>query len=136
MRNASFATLSLLTLMAAASAFGQQGMTIDIPFEFRVGTSVMPAGQYKVTEPSPGLTGIACNTRRVEVRVVTHTGGRNNEPDQGRLVFNQYGNTYFLSSIWQPGAYSGMVLPPSKAEKEEAARGRLKPTTQTLTARR
>ena len=34
MRNKSFAALGTLALLAAASAFGQQRLTVDIPFGF------------------------------------------------------------------------------------------------------
>jgi hypothetical protein len=34
MRNRSFATLGVLALLAAASAFGQSRLRYDIPFEF------------------------------------------------------------------------------------------------------
>ena len=50
MRNRCFATLGLLTLLATTSAFGQ--LQADIPFEFHVGATVMPAGQYYVGQPS------------------------------------------------------------------------------------
>ncbi len=138
MRKTSFATLGLLALLAAASAFGQQRMTFDIPFEFHAGTNVMPAGQYKVTQLSleSGLTGIACDACKVDVRVLTTAGASNNERTEGKLVFNQYGNTYFLSSIRSPGSNVGRVLPTSQAESEVAQRASLTRTTEILLARR
>ena len=48
MKNRSFATLGILALLAAASAFGQQKLRYDIPFEFHFPDAVMPAGQYDV----------------------------------------------------------------------------------------
>ena len=49
MRTRSFATLGTLALLAAASAFGQQRLRADIPFEFNVAGTVLPAGNYEVT---------------------------------------------------------------------------------------
>ena len=36
----------LLALLAAGSAFGQQRLTADIPFEFRLADKVMPAAHF------------------------------------------------------------------------------------------
>jgi len=48
MTKRSFATLGTLALLAAASAFGQQRIRVDIPFEFHLAGTVLPAGQYEV----------------------------------------------------------------------------------------
>lgn len=138
MRKTSFATLGLLALLASASAFAQQRMTFDIPFEFRAGTNAMPAGRYEVTQLSlaSGLTGIACDACGVDVRVLTTSGASNNERAKGELVFNQYGDTYFLSSVQSPGSPVGRVLPTSKAESELAHSASLTRATKILLARR
>jgi hypothetical protein len=41
-------------------------------------------------------------------------------PDQGKLVFNRYGDRYFLSEIWTAGDTSGRTLLVSKVERELA----------------
>jgi hypothetical protein len=38
----------------------------------------------------------------------------------GKLIFNRYGNEYFLSQVWTP-AMGGVGLPKSKLEKEQEA---------------
>jgi hypothetical protein len=38
--------------------------------------------------------------------------------DKTKLVFNQYGNQYFLSQIWVNGETRGRQLPKSSREKE------------------
>jgi len=137
MRKTWFTTPALLALFAAVSAFGQQGMTFDVPFEFRVGTTVMPAGEYKVTQsPNTGLADIACEACKADVRVMTHAGGRNSAANQSRLVFNRYGDRYFLSSVWQSGLDTGRVLPESKDEREMALRAPTPRTSQVVLARR
>ena len=138
MRKTSFATLGLLALLAAASAFAQQRMTFDVPFGFRAGTNIMPAGRYEVTQLSlaSGLTGIACDACKVDVRVITNAGARNNEHTKGELVFNKYGDAYFLSSVRSPGSDVARVLPLSKAETETARSASLTRTTKILLARR
>jgi hypothetical protein len=138
MRKTSFATLGILALLAAASAFAQQRMTFDIPFGFQAGTNIMPAGRYQVTQLSPGsgLTGIACYARKVDVRVLTTPGGSGNERTKGVLVFNKYGDAYFLSSVRPPGSSVGRVLPTSETESELVRRASLTRTTKILLAQR
>jgi len=138
MRKTSFATLGTLALLAAASAFAQQRMTVDIPFGFHAGTNIVPAGRYEVTQLSlvSGLTAIACDACGVDVRVLTNPGADNNEPTQGELVFNKYGDEYFLSTVRPPGSYVARVLPISKVESEAAHSASLTPTTTILLARR
>jgi hypothetical protein len=40
--------------------------------------------------------------------------------DKTKLVFNRYGDRYFLSQIWMNGATLGHQLPKSSREKEIA----------------
>jgi hypothetical protein len=124
MRNRSFATLGTLALLAAASAFGQQKLRYDIPFEFHFADTVMPAGQYEVNAAANNVRhflSLECYTCQVHAYSTTFgIGGGGNLPDQGRLVFNKYGETYFLSEVWTPGDSQGGGLTKSKTESETA----------------
>ena len=42
--------------------------------------------------------------------------------DVGKLVFNRYGDQYFLSKIWAPSSDTGRELPKSRLEREVAQR--------------
>ena len=132
MRNRSFATLGLLALLAAASAFGQPRLKADIPFEFRVGTTVMPAGQYYVN-PDFGAFGkllsLDCHECRAKAVVVTHSVSGNEASTEGRLVFNKYGDTYFLSAVWLSDRRVGSGLQKDKTERELAGSASLARTS-------
>jgi len=52
-------------------------------------------------------------------------GGGVNPPDEGRLVFNKYGDTYYLSEVWKPGDSQGGALAKSKTEREIARTTRI-----------
>lgn len=139
MRNRAFATLGFLALAAAFSAFGQSRMTFDVPFEFSTGTAVLPAGHYEVSQLSDsGRIELACDACNVHVRLLTHAIGNYNAPSEStRLVFNKYGNTYFLSSVWSTGSGVGSALSSTKAERETALRASLTPRNEVvLVARR
>ena len=105
MRNRCFATLGLLTLLATTSAFGQ--LQADIPFEFHVGATVMPAGQYYVGQPSDNhrqLLSFDCYECQAKMMVQTiPIIGSIDVHTTDRLVFRKYGDTYFLAEVWQSG---------------------------------
>jgi hypothetical protein len=137
MRNKSFATLGVLALLAAASAFGQHRLTADIPFEFHVGTRVMPAGQYDMrpifgNNESAWL--ISCYECGATTGAQPYRAGEAHI--EGRLIFHKYGGTYFLSEWWSSDSGVRFALPESKVEREIARKGLLARTSQTVLARR
>ena len=124
MRKRSLATLGLLALLTAASALGQQRLRYDIPFEFHFLDMVMPAGQYDVNLAANdirNLLSVECHACRSRAHTLTYgIGGGANAPEEGRLVFNKYGETYFLSEVWTPGNTQGGGLSKSRTERETA----------------
>src|SRR5271157_5146001 len=124
MRKRSFATLGILALLAASSAFGQEKLRVDIPFEFYVANVVLPAGQYDVDSSGRNIRNLlildcfACETQAAALTFPA--GGGSDVPTEGRLVFNKYGETYFLSQVWTPGNSYGSALSQSKTERELA----------------
>jgi hypothetical protein len=53
-RSTARVSLMVVVLLFAAASFGQQHQTLnfkaDVPFEFSVGKTTLPAGEYLVTE--------------------------------------------------------------------------------------
>jgi hypothetical protein len=121
MRNKSIAALGTLALLAAASAFGQQRLTVDIPFEFSLANKIMPAGHYDVTRTS-GLVLVRSYTARAAAFSQSNNlGGGPNERSQSRVVFNKYGDKYFLAEVWtSPRTAYGAGLVKSRTEREIA----------------
>lgn len=126
MRNRMFA-LSVFVLLLAVSAVAAPSdrLMAEIPFDFNIGEKSMPAGHYIV---SSNLTGdgsvqlISSENSRHHVVVMTHPGDRRMYTgDESKLVFNRYGNTYYLSQIWYgSGASLSRELRVSKSEREMA----------------
>ena len=83
------------------------------------------------------MTNLACYACKVDVRFLTHQVGSysaNNE--SSKLVFNKYGDKYFLASVWSANGVGG-ALPTSKTEHEAVISASLAPTSQVvLVARR
>ena len=123
MRKGSFATLGILALLAATSAFGQQKLQVAIPFEFHFADKVVSAGNYEVSMGSNGgghLLSLECFACGAHVYSMTFPIGGGNAPIEARLVFNKYGDTYYLSEAWAPGDSQGGSLAKSKTEREIA----------------
>jgi hypothetical protein len=131
----------LLALLAAGSAFGQQRLTADIPFEFRLADKVMPAGHYDVTLSGhniQGLLSLSCLKCSAHAFAQTHyVGGGNTEAAEGTLVFSKYGDSYFLSQVWPfEHGRQGSALSKSRTEREIARIGPPAQTSQIVLARR
>ncbi len=108
-----------LAVLATPAAFAQ--MKADIPFDFTVSAKTLPAGQYAIGRDHSlnVLTLKQVGGPAVEMILPLYTDwGSTTQP---KLVFNQYGNRYFLSQLC--GIVPGSVanVKPTKAEKEFVA---------------
>jgi hypothetical protein len=120
-----------LLLLPLAHAQVSQSIQGNVPFNFRVGDSVLPAGQYivrplrsgsmvlQIHSSEPKGKGIMCLSNQVQA----------NSRQNAKLVFHRYGDTYFLSQVWPgDGLSTGSGFVPSRAERamvrEMAAAGR------------
>jgi hypothetical protein len=121
-----FATLSLMALsvvtphVLVTPMFAERPLTAEIPFDFTVGSTFMRAGVYTVTFDNPGIVKIAREDRKASCAVLTMAVQAGKTPEVGKLVFNKYGKSHFLSQIWSAGYGQGKALRRSKAELEIA----------------
>jgi hypothetical protein len=111
----------LLTMLATAPTQAQsERLKATIPFAFTAGTTTMPAGVYDVSRPDASQTLIQIRSRTGVVFVLSPS--RESDTDNGdtRLVFNRYGDHYFLRAVWFV-AGDKFPLPETKVEREWAA---------------
>ncbi len=111
--------LALLTLVAlvvfcavaaTASAQGTPGANlsiapriIDVSFGFTVAGKALPAGQYEVESPIPGLVVFRELKSKtvVEAPVITRLARSGDAPeDVSRVVFDKIGDKYVASEVW------------------------------------
>ncbi len=116
-------TMALAAVLGLTCGFAQERKTMkaDVPFAFRMGASVLPAGQYAVTQnPLTGLAVLASTESTARGSAVTSGIAPVNPNKVSRLVFHKYGNTYFLAEIWASTVWAGWMIPRSTAEREMA----------------
>jgi hypothetical protein len=112
-----------VALLVAASMYAQGSqMTVQVPFAFHVGASMLPSGEYKVdTSVTPSVVSLRSFEAKSSVMIQTNAVQTFATSSQGKLIFHKYGDEYFLSQIWKPGENTGRELPKSQREIEVAA---------------
>lgn len=118
------ATLSLfLMLGAAAAAQATREMTVAIPFNFYVGKTALPAGNYTVyrtsTNSGDGFL-LRAADRQAKVVFMAHQVRSAGAPGESKLEFRRYDGGYFLARVWAAGNNIGRELQPTRLERELA----------------
>jgi hypothetical protein len=133
------AAMMALTAMAFTRvAQAQESMVVNIPFDFVAGNTQMPAGEYsvKTTGPTNVLLLISRDDSAASAFINTNPAVASEPKTESKLIFNRYGDRYFLSQVWTAGNASGRQLLKSAREKEMAQIAKLETQGQvTLVAR-
>lgn len=110
-----------IALLAGGSALAQV-MTFNVPFPFQAEKSMLPAGEYTVdTSINPHVVHVRSADFKSAAMLLSHSIESRKTSTRGTLVFNRYGDTYFLSQVWKPGTNTGRTLRKSKREIELAS---------------
>lgn len=118
----SFAILILVVASAAVSVHAQSAgeIRVNIPFEFTAGDKALPAGQYsvrRVFERSDSPLYVQNRKSSETATIMTQVGPTSSSPAGVRLVFNRYGEEYFLSQVWTDEGRIGREVSKSKRER-------------------
>jgi hypothetical protein len=113
---------ALAGMLAIPAAYAQDSHRVvaDIPFAFTVNHQVLPAGEYEVSDAAYGTVLIQSKDREHTVITVANSAVDNDRALPGKLVFQHYGDRYFLHEIFSPGVSIGRELPRIKVEREMA----------------
>jgi len=93
---------------------------VDIPFQFYAGNAKLPAGKYVVRMLDNS------DLRVMEIRAADGSTSAlfgvedaqvNSAPSKSELIFNKYGNRYFLTEMFDEGNPDGSRVPESSLEK-------------------
>ena len=100
--------ITICLLFTAATIFAQVEnrplMKATIPFSFTVYNQTLPAGVYFVVTVTPERSIRLASADGKHSAVVNDLPNYTSEPSlNSRLVFNKYGNEYFLTQVWTKG---------------------------------
>ena len=123
--------LGFIGVVLGMSITGAQGQIIgqleaDIPFTFHAGGAKLPPGKYVVhvlDNTDLGLMEIQSADGRTSALFEVREAQDSTEPKMSELVFNHYGNRYFLSKLFDNGEKVGSAVVDSGYSKQYASGG-------------
>ena len=111
-------TLSFLVMLTATSVYAQSSAAVvaKIPFEFVIGNRAFPAGEYTFTYRFTNVIQIQSLDSGESMFVLTRPA--ETKKTRNELVFNRYGDKYFLSRLRTDGDDVGRAVRISSSERE------------------
>ena len=98
------ATMIVFILGTSLSLYSQTQVTtlfkVQVPFDFRVGSSHLSAGHYTVFHVGSHLVLFQRNDGKATALIPVMVSDTPSGKSASKLVFNRYGNKYFLSQVW------------------------------------
>ena len=110
--------LTLYPGKAQAQVVGD--LEANIPFQFHVGNTKLPAGEYRIhplEDSDLTLMEISSADGSASTLFQVQEIESNTTPTKSELIFNKYGNQYFLAQMFDQGEPSGSQVPESRYEK-------------------
>ena len=123
-RIAAIALVAVATLIMAGSALAQDHLVkANVPFNFSVRNSPLPAGTYTIGSGGSmsNVIDIASREHGVHILAIAMTDP-NGTAGSGMLIFHQYGDKYFLSEIRYPDSSANVHFVVTEAEKRARSR--------------
>jgi hypothetical protein len=112
-------TTMALALLISVPLSSQTIATATVPFDFTVGQTQLSAGTYEISTlaHAAGIEIRNIKAAKSVLSVVCSEHSRNDD-SRTKLMFNRYGDKYFLSQVSRGLGGRVMQLPISKLEKE------------------
>jgi len=90
----------LPALLYAQSLIKTPLFRVDVPFPFMAAGVHLPAGPYLVSHVDPYLILIETEDRKARALVRVEIGNAGSSVAGTKLVFNKYGDQYFMAQVW------------------------------------
>jgi hypothetical protein len=117
------AAIALLMMISTSASAQSLHSTATVPFEFRMGDKVLPAGSYTVYEESQQgqglLTLVDAHSKKLAVSYAFPVDSTSPAVN-AQWLFHRYGDNYFLAEIRIKGRSQDQRLPVSRSEKLHA----------------
>jgi hypothetical protein len=117
-----FAVSAALAVTASAQQVGQP-LLVDVPFAFTAGKKLLNAGVYRVTMANSSVVSFRNEDGGTSAAMIIATRTSLKAADAApKVIFNRYGNEYYLARVCNLQQNIGANVAPSKQEKELRAR--------------
>jgi frataxin-like iron-binding protein CyaY len=108
--------------LAVASVHAQNAgsLSVTVPFQFAAAGKTLPAGDYYVHRTLDGarvIVRIESKDGSISVYTQTHGVQTRQIQDESKLVFNKYGEQFYLSQVWAAGRSTGEELTRTSQER-------------------
>jgi hypothetical protein len=110
--------LTIYSSKAQAQIVGD--LHVKIPFQFHAGNAKLPAGDYRIhalDDSDLTIMEIISADGSASVLFQVQDTEANSTPAKNELIFNKYGNRYFLAKVFEEGSSSGSQVLESRYEK-------------------
>jgi hypothetical protein len=113
------AALALTIIPSKAQAQIVDDIEVNIPSQFHAGNVKLPAGQYRIHLDDSDLTVMEISSADESTSALFQVEDTKTDttPAQTELIFNKYGDRYFLAKLFEEGSSCGSQVPQSRYEK-------------------
>lgn len=113
----------LFAAMLSTSLQAQtMNMQASIPFDFRIGSTVLPSGDYVIHSSGPTLfVSQATGAHKSGVFMTVGEDHPKSSTAKGTLLFSRYGDAYYLSKVWTPDSEAARAPLKTSRERELAS---------------
>ena len=117
MKQMKYVVMMVLALLMGVAAHAQTGLArTTVPFEFSIGGTVLPAGEYQISKVGEKFVLIENLEGAAGVKLVLDKPIQKLQSQQPKLVFHKFGEKYFLAEAWLAYSESGYEFYTSKEE--------------------
>src|ERR1019366_5842534 len=97
--------IGLLTIASLATCIGaiaqEPALKANIPFGFTIGATWMPAGEYTISSPLRQVVQVR-SADLAKIATIVSSQSFNESRSGSKLVFDKYGDQYFLRRVLSP----------------------------------
>lgn len=108
---------AIIAIFSGNAVFAQSNnSSVEIPFNFHIGNEMVSAGKYDLRRISPNTFLLSNDSVKILAQTPLMIDDKKSATAE-KLVFNRYGNEYFLRQIFTVSNSVGRALYESKSEK-------------------
>ncbi len=115
-------SLGAMSLLFTSGAYAKSSNRATVPFSFIAAGVELPAGEYRIQQDATSHI-ITIADLRSGKSVYAFASQQEALPitATAKLIFNHYGNQYFLAAVWTGAGGEAKILSPSSMEKQSRA---------------